>query len=247
MSGDRNRFSRSRSPKPRWHEESSSASSVVAQSSAENVTAETATASSSIATEVAVTEEPAKEDVLNKSLDTSIAENVTTAAAAAVAQSGHTAPTSDADTPKVQQRKRKWLSNDATAANLLSSKKVLTISTDTLKNYLPNVPAPSPTKETAADTNENVVSKHTDVEDSSSNPSMAEDNNSQGSTGNNNSNANKRKVIEHSNTNTSNDEQTDETLAQVQTIRQQTSRTVILEVDYLSRIYYIELIFFQKS
>lgn len=40
--------------------------------------------------------------------------------------------------PKVQ-RKRKWLSNEQAAnASLLNSKKQLTISSDTLKSFLPN-------------------------------------------------------------------------------------------------------------
>lgn len=39
--------------------------------------------------------------------------------------------------PKVQ-RKRKWLNSDQ--ASILSSKKQLTISTDTLKSYLPATP-----------------------------------------------------------------------------------------------------------
>lgn len=196
MSGDRNRFSRSRSPKPRWHEESSSSA------------LEAPTATNQIDSNAGSSTEE-----VSANADANIKENTL-----ASAETTPAAATGDDTQPKIQ-RKRKWLSSETTAANLLSSKKVLTISTDTLKNYLPNVPAPSPTKETSnedGDVVEVKVIKKGDDEDSQSNPSTISDSTMSGE-----SNINKRKVIE----NTSNDtEQTNNEL------KQQTSRTVILEV-----------------
>lgn len=107
MSGDRNRFSRSRSPKPRW------------QGSDQVLAAENGEAKEIIeSVEITTTKVAPVEEVL---LET-------------------------ATTPAVPKaRKRKWLSTEASSTKKAS----LTISTDTLKNYLPNVPAPSPNKETS--------------------------------------------------------------------------------------------------
>jgi hypothetical protein len=196
MSGDRNRFSRSRSPKPRWHEESSS-SAPEAPTATNQIDSNAGSSTEEVSANADVNR---KENVL-ASTETTLA-----------------AGTGDDTQPKIQ-RKRKWLSSETTAANLLSSKKVLTISTDTLKNYLPNVPAPSSTKDISNEDGEDAevkVIKKADDEDSQSNPSTISDSTMSGE-----SNINKRKVIE----NTSNEIE----LANNE-LKQQTSRTVILEV-----------------
>jgi hypothetical protein len=122
MSGDRNRFSRSKSPKPRWQSDSqpqiqsTDTTSTTDQEKKEEVVP--------AAVETAVTEEIKQqtETVLEDSLSSKPDEATTTTS------------TTENEMPKVQ-RKRKWLSNES--ANILTSKKQLTISSDTLKSYLP--------------------------------------------------------------------------------------------------------------
>lgn len=105
MSGDRNRFSRSRSPKARWHQDNDE---VVKQEEVEE--GEAAKPLEAIETKV---------------------------------EEKETKPIEEPDDlpPSKTQRKRKWLSNDSQAASpLICAKKSLTISSDTLKSYLPTNP-----------------------------------------------------------------------------------------------------------
>ena len=123
MSGDRNRFSRSKSPKPRWQADaqpqiqSTDTSSTTDQEKKEEEVVATAVVVTTITEEIKQQTETVLEDSLSSKPD----EATTTA-------------TTENEMPKVQ-RKRKWLSNDS--ANILTSKKQLTISSDTLKSYLP--------------------------------------------------------------------------------------------------------------
>jgi len=113
MSGDRHRFSRSKSPKARWHNENGD----LAEADEEQPKQEDVPKAS----ELNVAD---KDDKLKQ--EESSANESTTASAATD------------DLPKVQ-RKRKWLTNDQAAASILSHKKQLTISSDTLKSYLPAI------------------------------------------------------------------------------------------------------------
>ncbi len=108
MSGDRHRFSRSKSPKARWQGE-------FGDSTETGEAAKEADLSLAESDDRQKTEESSKDSATEST-------NVTTD-----------------ELPKVQ-RKRKWLTNDQTAANILSHKKQLTISSDTLKSYLPTTP-----------------------------------------------------------------------------------------------------------
>jgi hypothetical protein len=202
MSGDRNRFSRSKSPKPRWHEENSENEAVNNNGTKE---------------EAASTEDA---NVPKSDSDSNVALNTQ----ASVEQVEHSnsevslnASISEDGAPKVQ-RKRKWLNNEAAAANLLSSKKSLTISSDTLKNVLP-----TPLPQTKEENNEqNNVSEELASSNETTNANV-------GSSSNNDP---KRKFIE------SNDSNANENSEQPTVVRQQSSRTVILEVSVLFGLIY---------
>ena len=102
MSGDRNRFSRSKSPKARWQDEPQAKDS----DTSKDATSE---------------KENKGEEEVRKEEDSLV--------------------NGGSEVPKVQ-RKRKWLGTDQAAnATLLNSKKQLTISSDTLKSYLPAAPS----------------------------------------------------------------------------------------------------------
>ena len=140
MSGDRNRFSRSKSPKARWHNEDAAEAEPMESAPVENnmivdgepaeaVAAVLPTPDSTPGDDEPAVASPVKEEApeeTNKSILNNTTESELT-------------KTPDEQPHKVQ-RKRKWLSNDQAAANLLSSKKQLTISSDTLKSYLPTTP-----------------------------------------------------------------------------------------------------------
>ena len=126
--------------------------------------------------------------------------------------SGLNTSVSEDGAPKVQ-RKRKWLNNEAAAAGLLGTKKSLTISSDTLKNVLPT-PSPQLKEETNSNHAESVGAGEDLASNESGNaPAIASTN---GDT--------KRKVIEADETNGN------EAGEQLTVVRQQSARTVILEV-----------------
>ena len=119
MSGDRNRFSRSKSPKPRWQADAQP--QIQSTDTTDQEKKEEVVAAAAVVTKITEEIKQQTETVLEDSLSSKPYEATTTA-------------TTENDMPKVQ-RKRKWLSNDS--ANILTSKKQLTISSDTLKSYLP--------------------------------------------------------------------------------------------------------------
>lgn len=124
--------------------------------------------------------------------------------------SGLNTSVSEDGAPKVQ-RKRKWLNNEAAAAGLLGTKKSLTISSDTLKNVLPT---PSPQLKEEANSN------HAESVGAGEDLSANESGNAPASTNGDT----KRKVIEADETNGN------EAGEQLTVVRQQSARTVILEV-----------------
>lgn len=126
LSGDRNRFSRSKSPKARWHSDTAESSSETNQTEndQEHTKDESVKQASSTSdeTDVVVSDSSRLEQQTEQTSETKATNETTTSL-------------EGADAPKTQLRKRKWLTNDA--VNVLSSKKPLTISSDTLKSYLP--------------------------------------------------------------------------------------------------------------
>ena len=127
--------------------------------------------------------------------------------------SGLNTSVSEDGAPKVQ-RKRKWLNNEAAAAGLLGTKKSLTISSDTLKNVLPT---PSPQiKEEASSNHSEPVGAGEDLAASESGNAPPPTASTNGDT--------KRKFIEADETNGN------EAGEQLTVVRQQSARTVILEV-----------------
>lgn len=215
MSGDRNRFSRSKSPKARWHEHEQSQLSEemgkvataisVSDTNIKSIESSNSGSSGPNEDEKSPSEEKTK-DLIEVTTSTSLT-NVSA-----------TTTTATTTTPSAKvQKKRKWLGNDATAASLLSTKKSMAISSDTLKSYLPTNP------------NEN-LSKMMSREDSES-----ADEQMVGSDGVVVQQASKRKVIEpgelvsmvpDSSTSSANSQQ----------IQKQSSRTVILEVGFFCLI-----------
>ena len=115
MSGDRNRFSRSKSPKPRWQcdsETTQSKTEVNREGDPIELNDEHSSDSekkSNEFSEVLLSHETnTKEGLINR----------------------------NNEIPKIH-RKRKWLTDDA--ANILTHKKQLTISSETLKSYIPTI------------------------------------------------------------------------------------------------------------
>jgi hypothetical protein len=206
MSGDRNRFSRSRSPKPRWQMADDDWSSKVEVSvSAENG------------------QEPVKEIAAKETIESDMGENVVVSAAAAAVTASleETAAPNELANAAPKARKRKWLSTEASSTKKAS----MTISTDTLKNYLPNVPAPSPTKESTEgeavglkDSEDSKVENENDSEASNDEPKRKFIENSNPSSDLENS-----KTAELSNTNGYH------ASSSANGTKQQNSRTVILE------------------
>jgi hypothetical protein len=204
MSGDRNRFSRSRSPKARWHEVDEKRN------------------------DSAIENNPAQSyEILNASVQNPEEIEKTSTATVLEAQATNSSNVilNESDIPRVQ-RKRKWLSNESTAANLLSSKKSLTISSDTLKSYLP----------TSTSTPSGIQSAV--IEDKSEDSNEEKSNSSAGSaSGVICNNTNQRKVIEPDNG--LSDIPTPVPLANITSSESQnqrqvvrsSSRTVILEVE----------------
>jgi hypothetical protein len=211
MSGDRNRFSRSKSPKARWHEHEQSqlseemgkvaAAISVSDTNIKSIESSNSGSSGPNEDEKSPSEEKTK-DLIEVTTSTSLT-NVSTTITT-------TTTTTTPSSAKVQ-KKRKWLGNDATAASLLSTKKSMAISSDTLKSYLPTNP------------NEN-LSKMMSREDSES-----ADEQMVGSDGVVVQQASKRKVIEPGEL-VSMVPDSSTSSASSQQIQKQSSRTVILEV-----------------
>lgn len=115
MSGERNRFSRSKSPKARWHQDG--------VEEPETTTAAAAT-----------------NDVASSASSTSTADNTPPEATASKneeekSQTEANSTTTTTATATTSQRKRKWLTNDASKKT--STSVMVTISSDALKSYLP--------------------------------------------------------------------------------------------------------------
>ncbi len=245
LSGDRHRLSRSKSPKSRWHKTNKD-SVTSASSSCTNIIddSESKTSLSSSAVNlVSNNQEEAKSDEKPQQ------ENVAATASSDLNTSLNTSQTAENDVPKVQ-RKRKWLSNDAAAANLLASKKSLTISTDTLKSYLPTNPLENSSQKDDTEnadnetnnlnnfTNETNQDKPQSNENESNdqesiknvvNKSLETNSNAINNNNNNHNNSNTRKVIEDSTSQELNSNTNSKSEQHVQ-LNMQTSRTVIIEV-----------------
>ena len=113
MSGERNRFSRSKSPKARWHQDGVEEPETTTTASATNDVASSASSTSTA-------DNTPPEATASKNEEKSQTEaNSTTATA----------------TTTTSQRKRKWLTNDASKKT--STSVMVTISSDALKSYLP--------------------------------------------------------------------------------------------------------------
>lgn len=121
MSGERNRFSRSKSPKARWH---SQPDELVDEIAITGTALAAATASSPSSTS-------------RSPNNTDDAEKLATAPISNATPSDASAPAAKSATT---QRKRKWITNESAAAVIAKKAPIVTISSDTLKSYLPTNP-----------------------------------------------------------------------------------------------------------